>query len=101
MDLVKSAVELLGGTVGNEVCFTATVGKEVCDATSTSSGVSLMISSSRAVIFGFLIGPVSLTGRVLGRVKALQGCFRGYYFRCNISGYSGFCITQRYIFGLE
>ena len=44
----------------DEFCFTATVGKEVCDATSTSPGVSLMISSSRACIFGFF-GPVSLS----------------------------------------
>ena len=60
MDLVMSAVELGGITSDDEFCFTATVGKEVCDATSTSSGVSLMISSSRACTFGFL-GSVSLS----------------------------------------
>ena len=49
-----------GITSDDEFCFTATVGKDVCDATSTSPGVSLMISSSRACIFGFL-GPVSLS----------------------------------------
>ena len=49
-----------GITSDDEFCFTVTVGRNVCDATSTSSGVSLMILSSRVCIFGFL-GPVSLS----------------------------------------
>ena len=49
------------GIAGDEICFTANEGKDFCDITSIScSGeLSLMISSSRDSIFGFL-GPVLL-----------------------------------------
>ena len=58
-------------TPDDKFCFTVTLGKDFCDATSTSSGLSLMISSNRAVIVGFL-GPVSLTAPCLLAVNMLS-----------------------------